>query len=676
MQMPDKTPVPAYSNVLRLGLSPIYRSFDWIFTSRYNPLYRSGTLAVGLLFVLLITGLYLSFFYSVSEPYESVVAIDQQRWLGRWIRALHRYSTVAAIVAVAFHTLQLLSQGKTWGPRTLAWVVGVLLTVLLFASAWTGYVMVWDRHGQVVAIAGASVLGAIPFLHDTVGSAFNGITPMSAGFFFMNLFLHVALPLMMIFCLWIHTSRLSRAVWFPGKTLLVYTTGCLVLLSCCAAPPLLEKADLLRLVGRLPIDWSVTSWLLFLDRYGVGAALAVLTIPPLFLLSIPMWCRPKRGAERLPSSVDIERCTGCTQCALDCPYDAITMVPKKDGRRLVAVVNTAYCVSCGICGASCTESAVGPPNRTLRDQLITFEQALSNASQTPKKIELMVVACTNNTELSQQLACYAGKRDSVRFLTVECCGCLHSETLEMMLANTERVALIGCPARNCYNRDGLELLSDRIYEKRVPFLARDIDRQRILITAYSGAEFHQVSDALEHFTQAQPQNTPHLPCSNAQRLRIAIGSILLAALLAVIAQSPARSDLKYGLVRVSGVLPASMEANCREPSEKDSAQVPFHMRPKQICDHLPVSYQLEVNLDGRRIGAEMFEAQPGRNDRPVSVNRDFEVPPGNHRVHVRLKINPSKNQPDVIECDAEIKLSPMSIYIVRYQRDSGALVCG
>ena len=125
------------------------RLYGW----RFNPLYHSGALVVALLLVVLVTGIYLLFFYRIGAPFASVARITDQVWLGRWIRGLHRYASDAAVVAAAVHALRLFAQGRSWGPRTLAWVSGPILLFVVFICGWTGYVMVWDVQGQVLARA-------------------------------------------------------------------------------------------------------------------------------------------------------------------------------------------------------------------------------------------------------------------------------------------------------------------------------------------------------------------------------------------------------------------------------------------------------------------------------------------------------------------------------------------
>src|SRR5262249_7181064 len=102
---------PPGSGGVAAVLGGVDRLFDRAYGSRYNPLYRTGTLTALFLTLALVTGVYLLFFYEIGRPYESVVAIQRDLLLGRWIRALHRYASDAAVVAVAVHVLRLVVQG-------------------------------------------------------------------------------------------------------------------------------------------------------------------------------------------------------------------------------------------------------------------------------------------------------------------------------------------------------------------------------------------------------------------------------------------------------------------------------------------------------------------------------------------------------------------------------------
>ncbi len=50
--------------------------------------------------------------------------------------------------------------------------------------------------------------------------------------------------------------------------------------------------------------------------------------------------------------IDIEKCTGCYQCEIVCPYACFQIV---DGK---ARVDNKNCVSCGICKQACLSEAI------------------------------------------------------------------------------------------------------------------------------------------------------------------------------------------------------------------------------------------------------------------------------------------------------------------------------
>ena len=142
---------------LRL-LARLDAAFERVYGSPYNPMYQSGTIAVALLVVLLVTGLYLLLFYRIAAPHESVSRMAGDPWVGGPMRTVHRYAADAALVAVAVHAFRMFAQRRSWGPRALAWVSGLALLFVLFVCGWTGFVMVWDVQAQLLAIEGARFL--------------------------------------------------------------------------------------------------------------------------------------------------------------------------------------------------------------------------------------------------------------------------------------------------------------------------------------------------------------------------------------------------------------------------------------------------------------------------------------------------------------------------------------
>ncbi|MGQ4915838.1 MAG: 4Fe-4S dicluster domain-containing protein [Candidatus Asgardarchaeia archaeon] len=57
--------------------------------------------------------------------------------------------------------------------------------------------------------------------------------------------------------------------------------------------------------------------------------------------------------------LDIGKCLGCSACALNCPSDAIEMVPDERTRTKKAPKFLyARCITCGICSFVCPRSAI------------------------------------------------------------------------------------------------------------------------------------------------------------------------------------------------------------------------------------------------------------------------------------------------------------------------------
>lgn len=636
---------PTLSHGIARIVRPLNSVFDFLYHSEYNPIYRSGTLAIGLTLVLIVTGVYLLFFYNLADPYSSVVAIQEQIWLGRWIRALHRYSTDAALIAIFFHVLQLLAQGKTWGPRTLAWVSGIILLFLFLISAWTGYVMVWDQQGQVFALAGASLLQSFPFLHDELGSAFSGQIEVPSSFFFMNLFLHVALPLGLMIGVWIHTARLARTVWFPIPSMFAGTVVGLTLLALVLPATLLSQADLLSLVGRIRVDLFLGFWLPLLDVAPASLILAGWFAFFAVAISIPWWCRPKETAPT--SQVDIETCNGCTQCVRDCPYEAIRMTPHPNGKHLLAQVSPELCVSCAICTASCHDLAIGPPDRDGKAQLdranALIEAIRQDSAAGLLSAKIVVVGCWHNDSVPEFLNELTLKNPNIIFFGLNCCGTLNSKTIELFLNYCRGALLVGCAARNCMNRDGLKLLSGRIFEKRVPFLSRDIDRKRIAICAHSEHEKADIQAALQRLeVDLQSEGTVITQVSSKRQRMVkvakrCIGSAAFLGLIGLGSQTPLGTDSVQSRLRVVGKLPSYSDLRCRPLTDEERASRPLHMQQKEICDREFIRYVVTISLDGTQVHSSLLTPD---NTNSVFFSADIIVEGGTHQYVVDLAATP------------------------------------
>lgn len=487
------------------------RSFDRLFSSALNPLHQSGTVAIAAFLVLIATGLYLFLFYRIGEPYESVRRIDREIPGGSWVRTVHTYAADLAIVAAAVHAVKMFLGGRAFGPRTRAWLSGIALVGLTLVCGWTGQVMAWDLQGQVVAVELTKLLDLLPIFSLPLGRAFSGLGPVPGSFYFMNLFLHVCLPLGLALGLWIHVAHLARPVLLPPPRLLAGVLVALAAVSALLPVPLAPPADLLAIPRDVPVDLFYNFWLPLAWRTTPAGHAALWALATCLVVSVPWWWH-KRRPRPAPSRVDPELCTGCTTCYLDCPFDAVSMVERRDpGRKapLVALVNPARCVACGICAGSCAPMGVGPPARTGRSQLAAAQRRAAAGRYASGHI--VVYACR-----------YGGMADDGRLAaldgvvveSVECAGNLHTSVLELALrAGAPGVFVLTCPLRAAPCREGPKWLHARIYEGREAELPARVDRRRVALAGLSPGEWPALREALEAFRRRLRDLGPLAPAA-------------------------------------------------------------------------------------------------------------------------------------------------------------------
>jgi len=466
------------------------RLYGW----RYNPLYQSGTIVVALYLVLVVTGVWLTIFYRVGAPWESVARITANPWAGNWVRGLHRYASDLAVLATLVHALRMFAQAKSWGPRALAWTSGAVLLLLIFACGWTGYVMVWDTFGQYLAREGARMLDTLPVLSEPTSRAFTGEQPLPSAFFFLNLFVHIAIPLAMGVVFWIHVRRVARPLLLPPRPMTWLIVGGLIALSVIWPLSMAPKAEPLVLPERIPADLFFAFWLPLSSTVGGGTALLLAMAAGAALVSVPFLTKRRGAARPAPSWVDEDICTGCVQCSLDCPYGAIDMRNRTGPRSgLVAHVNPSLCVSCGICSGSCPPMGVGPPGRTGREQLV---QAREFIARTRPGGRVVVIGC--NQAVSGFAPDFAAA-GAVPY-GINCAGSLHTSVIELFIREgAGGVLVMACPPRDCWNREGPRWLTDRVYHDREAELQSRVDRARVRIAHANAGERRQALEALRAF---------------------------------------------------------------------------------------------------------------------------------------------------------------------------------
>jgi NAD(P)H-flavin reductase/quinol-cytochrome oxidoreductase complex cytochrome b subunit len=271
--------------------------FNGVFGEHLNPLFHLGALAYLMLWVVVVTGLYLYVFFKtgVQEAYDSVEQLTvQQWWLGGVMRSVHRYASDAMVLTMGLHLARHFLFDHYRSFRWFSWISGVIVLWLVYASGVNGYMLPWDRLAQFVTIATAEWLDALPAFGGTLIRNFIFEGAVNDRLFSLLSFIHIGLPLAVLVVLWIHTHRVPRASVMPPKTLAIYAVAALVVLS--LVKPVHSQggpADLAAAVTALELDWFYLPVYALLYRWTPVEVWYLVGGATLLCLLLP-WLPPKR----------------------------------------------------------------------------------------------------------------------------------------------------------------------------------------------------------------------------------------------------------------------------------------------------------------------------------------------------------------------------------------------
>lgn len=471
---------------MRLAFAVAERGFDRVFSPAWNPFYNLGALGFFYYWVVAVSGIYLyiGFDTGVERVYASIENLTHAQWyLGGVMRSLHRYASDALVAMLVLHVLREFSLDRLRGVRWFSWLTGVPILWLIYASGITGYWLVWDELAQYIAIATSEWLDALPIFGEPIARNFLTTSSLDNRFFTLLIFLHIAIPLILLFILWLHLQRIVKPRINPPRGLAAGTMGMLLALS--LAHPALSHApaDLSKVPALLHFDWFYLAAYPLFDLlsyrwvWGLAAALTVM------LGALP-WLPPLRKPRA--AIVNLDFCNGCGRCAADCPYAAVAMAPRSDGQSFAqqAVVDPSLCVGCGICMAACPPSmpfrrigelatGIDVPDSSLQMLRERTHAAADGFTANPR---VLVFGCDHAVEV----ATLAGP--GVAAVSLPCIGSLPPSFVDYALSRrlADGVILTGCPDCACVNRLGVRWTEQRIDGLRDPRLRPRVPRERIV----------------------------------------------------------------------------------------------------------------------------------------------------------------------------------------------------
>jgi len=196
-----------YSETMREHITEYYAS------KNFNIWYVFGVLAMVVLVIQLLTGIFLTMNYkpSSAEAFSSVEYIMRDVEWGWLIRYMHSTGASFFFVVVYLHMFRAMLYGSYKKPRELIWIIGMLIFIVLMAEAFAGYLLPWGQMSYWGAQVIISIFGAIPFVGEALVEIIRGdysISDITLNRFFA---LHViALPLALIALIFVHIVALHE----------------------------------------------------------------------------------------------------------------------------------------------------------------------------------------------------------------------------------------------------------------------------------------------------------------------------------------------------------------------------------------------------------------------------------------------------------------------------------
>nr|YP_009681541.1 cytochrome b [Pseudocercospora fijiensis]QDO71962.1 cytochrome b [Pseudocercospora fijiensis] len=167
--------------------------------SNISYLWNFGSLLGFCLVIQIVTGVTLAMHYnpSVLEAFNSVEHIMRDVNNGWLIRYLHSNTASAFFFLVYLHVGRGLYYGSYKAPRTLVWVIGTIILVLMMATAFLGYVLPYGQMSLWGATVITNLMSAIPWVgQDIVEFIWGGLYIDSVNNATLNRFfaLHFVFP--------------------------------------------------------------------------------------------------------------------------------------------------------------------------------------------------------------------------------------------------------------------------------------------------------------------------------------------------------------------------------------------------------------------------------------------------------------------------------------------------
>jgi len=197
---------------------PVFSTIDHMVGTQYptpknlNYWWNFGSLAGLCLVIQIVTGIVLVMHYTphTSMAFDSVEHIMRDVNYGWLLRYMHANGASMFFIAVYIHIFRGLYYGSYKSPRELLWFLGLIIFLLMMATAFMGYVLPWGQMSFWGATVITNLFSAIPVVGDPIVTwlwgGFSVDNPTLNRFFS----LHYLLPFVIVGVVLLHILALHQ----------------------------------------------------------------------------------------------------------------------------------------------------------------------------------------------------------------------------------------------------------------------------------------------------------------------------------------------------------------------------------------------------------------------------------------------------------------------------------
>jgi ubiquinol-cytochrome c reductase cytochrome b subunit len=178
----------------------------------FNFWYFFGSLAILVLVNQILTGVWLAMSYKPDAElaFASVEYIMRDVDWGWLIRYMHSTGASAFFVVIYLHMFRGLMYGSYRKPRELLWIIGVIIYLVMMATAFMGYLLPWGQMSYWGAQVIVNLFSAVPVIGPDLGVWIRGDYVISDATLNRFFALHFLLPFLLVGLVFVHIVALHK----------------------------------------------------------------------------------------------------------------------------------------------------------------------------------------------------------------------------------------------------------------------------------------------------------------------------------------------------------------------------------------------------------------------------------------------------------------------------------